>query len=100
MDNDALYSVDQFKCAIISVLQGLGRFAPASIENGIGSGDAGCGRRILATQDPDKRVDRGPGVTASQRADLSEGFCHLSTNRFVHAPGATSAAHDGHRAAG
>ena len=39
MDNDTLDSVDQFKRAVIAVLDGLRRLAPAAVQDGVGGGD-------------------------------------------------------------
>jgi hypothetical protein len=41
----ALDSLDQFEGAVVAVLNGLLRLAPAAIQNGVGGGDFCCGRR-------------------------------------------------------
>ena len=74
----ALYSVNQFKRAIIAVLQRLRGLAPAAIENGVRGRNARRGRCILASHDADQDVDRGSGVTSRQRADFGEGFGHAA----------------------
>ena len=35
VDNDALNSMDEFKCRVIAILQRLGGFAPTAVENGV-----------------------------------------------------------------
>jgi hypothetical protein len=46
VDDDALDSLDQLESAIVAVLNGLRRLAPAAIQYGVGGRDFCCGRRI------------------------------------------------------
>ena len=77
MDNGALYSMNQFEGAAFAVLQGLGSFAPAPIEYGIGGGDARRSGGILASHDPDEHVKHGPGVASRKRTDIGQRLGHL-----------------------
>ena len=77
MDNDTLYSVDQFKRPIIAVLDGLRRLAPAAVEDGVGGRDSRRRRRLGVARDADQHIERGPGMAARQRSDFGEGFGHL-----------------------
>lgn len=76
MDNDALDSVDQFKGAIIAVLDRLRRLAPAAIQDGIGRGDPRRRRRFGIPHDAHQDIERGSGVAARLRTDFSERFSH------------------------
>jgi hypothetical protein len=35
MDNNTLYSMNEFKCRVIAILQRLRGFAPTTVENGV-----------------------------------------------------------------
>ena len=75
MDNDALDFVDHLE-GLIAVLDGLLRFAPAAIEDGVGRGDARRRGGIRAVHDPGKDLERGPGIASRQRADFGDRFRH------------------------
>src|SRR5437899_7357848 len=79
MDNDALDSVDEFERAVIAAPQWLRGLAPAAIEQRVRRRNACGGRRVLASHDSDKNIDRGSRVTPRQRAYLGNGvcFCHF-----------------------
>ena len=79
MDNDALNLVDQFKGAILAVLQRLHGPAPTAIENRGGSGDARGMAGVLGLHDADKGIDGGPRMAARQRTNFGQGFGHFST---------------------
>src|SRR5882757_7379924 len=78
VDNDTLNSMDQFERAVIAVLQRLRGLAPATIENGVGGGDACGGGGVLAAHDPDQHVDCRFRMGARQRANFNKGPGHFS----------------------
>jgi hypothetical protein len=82
VDNDTLDSMDDFERTLIAALQWLCGLAPAAVEDGVGRGNAGRRRRILAAHDPDEDVDGGFRVAPGQRTNLCEGFCHLRFAAF------------------
>lgn len=80
MHNDALDPVNQLERPLAAVLQRLRGLAPAAIEDGIGGGNAGGWRCILASHDADENAECGSGVAAREGADFkkSPGLSHLS----------------------
>ena len=80
MDNDALDSVDYFENAVFAILHLLPRLAPAAIQDGVGRGNARRGGSILRPHDADKDPERGPGVAARERTNLSDGFTRAHEN--------------------
>jgi len=74
MDNDALNAMYEFEGAGIVVRKRLHRLAPATVEDRGRRGDARRRRCVLCPHDADKDINRRPGVTARERADLGDGF--------------------------
>jgi hypothetical protein len=62
MNDDTLYSMNEFKRTIATILQRLRGLAPTAIENGVGSGNARGGGRILASHDADENTYGGSAV--------------------------------------
>jgi hypothetical protein len=77
VDNDALDSMDQFKRAVIAVLQRLRGLALAAIQDRVGGRDARGGCGIFRTHDAGQDIDRRAAVAPRQRANFGEGFGHL-----------------------
>src|SRR4030081_2265393 len=74
VDNDALDFMDEFKGTVLAITDGLRGLAPATVQNGVGGRYPRGGSSIFRAHDADQNVERGPGVTARQRADFGDGF--------------------------
>jgi hypothetical protein len=75
--HDALDSMDQFKRAVIAVLQRLRGLAPAAIQDRVGGRDARGGCGIFRTHDAGQNIDRSAAVTPRQRTNFGEGFWYF-----------------------
>ena len=85
MDNDALDFVDQLKRAVVAILDGLRRLAPAPIQDGVSRGDPRRGRGVFRAHDADKDIDCGSGMAAHARRRQA-GLRAVSNDRCL-APG-------------